>query len=170
LKALTRRETLEIELDDEVRLHLEHEAEKYERAGIPHEEALRRAKVALGGAEQVREGCRDARGTRWIEAVLQDAGITLRSIRRSKAFFAVILLVLAVGIGVNTAIFSIVDAEIIKPIPFRDPSKLLVIWDTCLPQFSKVGISPAELQVWQAQKDLLRDFEQKYGFCSTTSF
>ena len=64
---------------------------------------------------------------------------------------------LALGIGVNTAIFSIVNAEIIRPLPFRDPSRLLVVWDTYLPQFSKVGISPAELQVWQAQKDLFEE-------------
>ena len=157
LRALIRREMLRTELDEELRLHLEHEAGKDERAGIPHEEASRRAKLALGGAEQIREACRDARGTRWIEDFLQDCRYILRGIQRSKTFFAVILLVLALGIGVNTAIFSIVDAEIIKPLPFRDPSRLLVVWDTYLPQFSKVGISPAELQAWQAQKDVFQE-------------
>ena len=87
LKALLRREALETELDEELRLHLENETEKYEQAGLSHEEALRRAKVALGGAEQVREACRQARGTKWIEEFLQDCRYTLRGIRRSKAFF-----------------------------------------------------------------------------------
>ena len=59
---------------------------------------------------------------------------------RSKAFFTLILFVLAVGIGVNTAIFSVVDAKIIRPLAFHHPSELVVVWDTYLPQFSKLGI------------------------------
>jgi predicted permease len=157
LKALIRREKLEAELDEELSLHLEREAAKYERTGTPQEEAWRRARIALGGAAQVREACREARGTSWIEDFLQDCRYTARGIRRSKLFFGLILLVLAIGIGVNAAIFSIVNAEIIKPLPFRDPAKLLVVWDTYLPQFSKIGVSPAELEVWQEQKDLFED-------------
>lgn len=95
--------------------------------------------------------------TRPLEDLLQDARYTFRAIWRSKAFFALIVFVLALGIGVNTAIFSIVDAEIIRPLPFRNPSRLAVVWDTYLPQFSKVGISPAELQAWEAQKDLFQE-------------
>lgn len=157
LKALIRRRKLDAELEEELFLHLEHETAKYEAAGTPRAEAWRRAKVALGGAEQVREACREARGTSWIEDFLQDCRYTVRAIRRSKLFFAVILLVLALGIGVNTAIFTVVDAEILKPLPFRDPAKLVTVWDTYLPQFAKVGISPAELEAWQKQTDLFED-------------
>ncbi len=89
--------------------------------------------------------------------LLQDCRYTFRGIRRSKLFFSLILVVLALGIGVNTAIFSIVNAEIIKPLPFRNPAKLVVVWDTYLPQFSKVGVSPAELELWQKQKDLFEE-------------
>lgn len=91
-----------------------------------------------------------------MEDFLRDCRYSFRALRRSKVFFALIVFVLALGIGVNTAIFSIVDAEIVKPLPFRDSSRLAVVWDTYLPQFSKVGISPAELQAWQAQKDLFQ--------------
>jgi len=94
---------------------------------------------------------------RVIEDFLQDCRYTFRVIWRSKAFFALIVFVLALGIGVNTAIFSIVEAEIIKPLPFRDASRLAVVWDTYLPQLAKVGISPAELQAWQAQNDLFEE-------------
>jgi putative ABC transport system permease protein len=156
LKALVQRQKLESELDEELRFHLERQAEKNKQAGMPRDEALLRAKAALGG-EQTREACRDARGTRLAEDLLQDSGYAFRGIWRSKAFSALILFVLALGIGVNTAVFSVVNAEIIKPLPFHGSSRLLAVWDTYLPQFSKVGVSPAELQAWQMQKDLFQE-------------
>ena len=98
----------------------------------------------------------DRRGARWLEDILQDARYAFRGMARSKAFYALILFVLAIGVGVNTAIFSIVDAKLIKPLPFRNPSELVVVWDTYLPQFSKLGISPAELTAWQPQTSLFQ--------------
>ena len=98
----------------------------------------------------------DGRGARWLEDILQDARYIFRGMARSKAFYALILFVLAIGVGVNTAIFSIVDAKLIKPLPFRNPSELVVVWDTYLPQFSKLGISPAELTAWQPQTSLFQ--------------
>lgn len=95
-----------------------------------------------------------SRRTGWFQDALQDGRYALRGIFRNKTFFAVILFVLAIGMGINTAILSIVDAKIIKPLPFRDSSKLIVVWDTYFPQFTKLGISPAELQVWQKQTSL----------------
>ncbi len=154
LKALLRREKFETELDEELRFHLEREAEKNVRSGMPSGEARQRAKSALGGTEQTREACRDERGIRFAEDLLQDSRYALRGIWRNKAFSAFILLVLALGIGVNTAVFGIVNATLLKPLPFRDPSRLLAVWDTFLPQFSKVGISPAELHAWQMQQRL----------------
>ena len=97
------------------------------------------------------------RGTRLAEEFLQDARYALRGIWRNKALSALILLILALGIGVNTAVFNVIDAKIIKPLPFRDPAKLLTVWDTYLPQFLKVGISPTELQLWQKQEDLFQE-------------
>jgi putative ABC transport system permease protein len=157
LKALIQRQRLESELDEELRFHLERESEKNKRAGMPPDQALLRANAVLGGAEQTREACRDARGTRLAEDFLQDSRYAFRGIWRSKAFSALILFVLALGIGVNTAVFSVVNAEVVKPLPFRDSSRLLAVWDTYLPQFSKVGVSPAELQSWQIQKDLFEE-------------
>ncbi len=157
VRALFQSKALETELDEELLFHLEHETEKNRQAGLSPEEALRRAKKALGGIEQTREACRDARGTRWIEDFLQDSRYTLRIIRQNKRFSALVVLVLALGIGMNTAIFSIVHAVIITPLPFRKSSRLLSVWDTYLPQFSKVGISPAELEAWQKQKDLFQE-------------
>ena len=156
VRTLFQSKALDTELDEELLFHLEQETEKNRQAGMSPEEALRRAKTALGGTEQTREACRDARGARWLEDFLQDSRYTLRVIRQNKGFSALVVLVLALGIGVNTAVFSIVHAVIIKPLPFRESSRLLSVWDTYLPQFSKLGISPPELEAWQKQKDLFQ--------------
>ena len=87
----------------------------------------------------------------------QDCRYAFRTIRKNLAFSTLVVFVLALGIGANTAIFSIVHDVILKPLPFRDPAKLLAVWDTYLPQFSKIGISPVELQSWQAQHDLFEE-------------
>src|SRR5271154_684795 len=89
--------------------------------------------------------------------IAQDIRYALRTLVRAPAFTGVAILTLALGIGANTAIFSLVHTVILKPLPFRDPSRLITAWDTYLPQFPKLGVSPAELELWQQQTDL---FEQ----------
>ncbi len=92
-----------------------------------------------------------------MEDLLNDLRYSGRIIRKNKAFSSLVVFVLALGIGATTSIFSIVHAVIIEPLPFRDPSRLLAVWDTYLPQFSKVGVSPPELQSWQTQRDLFQE-------------
>jgi putative ABC transport system permease protein len=89
--------------------------------------------------------------------LIQDIRYALRTLARAPGFSSVAVLTLALGIGANTAIFSLVHAVILKPLPFREPSRLIAAWDTYLPQFPKLGVSPAELEMWQQQTDL---FEQ----------
>ena len=86
LRALVRRRVVEQELDDELRAHLEHETEKHVRAGLLRSDAERRARLALGGVEQVKEQCRDVRGTRWLEESAQDLRYAFRQLRRAPAF------------------------------------------------------------------------------------
>ncbi|HTQ84582.1 MAG TPA: ABC transporter permease [Candidatus Solibacter sp.] len=127
LRSLFRRGTVEREMDEELRFHLARQAEKHRAAGAPREEAERRARIEIGGMEQTREECRDARGTRWLESFVQDVRYSLRALRRSPAFASVAVLTLTLGIGANAAVLSLVNSVLWRPLPYPDPSRLLSI-------------------------------------------
>src|SRR5580704_13326061 len=86
--------------------------------------------------------------------LIQDVRYAIRTLARAPGFALIAIMTLALGIGANTAIFSLVRAVILKPLPFRDPSRLIAVWDTYVPQFSKIGVSPTEMQAWSEQTDL----------------
>ena len=130
LRALFRRKSVEAELEEELRAHLERQVQKYVQAGLSVEEARRRARLQFGGLDQVKEECRDARGVTFIETTLQDVRYGLRKLARSRGFTAVAVVTLALGIGANTLIFSVVNAAILHPLPFRDAARLVTQWAT----------------------------------------
>ncbi len=120
------KQKLETELEKEMRDHLERQISDYRRSGLTEEEARRKARLTFGGVEQVREECRDARGTRWVESMFQDLRFALRMLRRSPGFAAVAVVSLALGIGANTAIFSLMDALMLRMLPVKEPRQLLL--------------------------------------------
>src|SRR5688572_20904182 len=97
------------ELDDELTQHMEMEALALERAGMPPEDARREARRRFGGVDKYAEEVRDVRGGRWLEWLRQDAKYALRIARRFPAFTAIVVATLAVAIGANTAVFSVID-------------------------------------------------------------
>jgi len=126
LRSIFRRAKVEEELEDELRFHQEQQVGKYMRAGMSREEALRQVRLEFGGHEQVKEDCRDARGVSFFESLGQDLRYGLRMLAKSPAFTVVIIVTVALGIGANTAIFTLVNAIMLRSIPVRDPQQLVV--------------------------------------------
>jgi len=134
LRVLFRRQAVESEMDDELRFHFEQQVEKYMSAGATREEAVRRAHLAFGGAEQVREECRDARGVSFLENLLQDVRYALRIFDRTPVITGIAILSLALGIGANTAIFSLIDTVMLRLLPVQNPQELVQLYRTSPPQ------------------------------------
>jgi putative ABC transport system permease protein len=125
LRALLRRDATEREMDDEISFHLERQIEANVRAGMEPAEARRRAQLAFGGTEKVREEHRDARGNGWLLDAIADARYGFRALRRNPVLATTAILTLALGIGANTAIFSVVNAVLLRPLPFPAPDRLM---------------------------------------------
>ncbi|MHB8610143.1 MAG: ADOP family duplicated permease [Candidatus Acidiferrales bacterium] len=124
LRSLFRRETVESEADTELRFHFDQQVEKYLKSGLTREEATRRARLDFGGHEQIKEEIRDARGVNLIETLFQDIRYGLRILGRTPVITCVAILSLALGIGANTAIFSLIDTVMLRMLPVQKPEEL----------------------------------------------
>jgi predicted permease len=121
------RKRADTELAAELKSHLEMLTDEHIRAGVPPDAARREARLRLGGIECVKENCRDARGIGWLEDLWQDLRYTLRTLRDRPGFAAVVLVILALGTGATTVMFTLINTVLLKPLPYPDPDRLLAI-------------------------------------------
>jgi predicted permease len=126
-KRLSRRTQMEAQLEKELTFHLEQHTALLIARGIAPDEARRQARLALGGPEQVKEQCRDARGTRWLEDFLQDTRYALRTFRRNPGFTLIALLILSLGIGATTVMFAVINSVLLRPLSYPQSDRLLTL-------------------------------------------
>lgn len=121
------RKRMEEQLEKELRFHLDEQADDLMARGDSPDEARRQARLSLGGLEQVKEQCRDARGTRWLEDFLQDTRYAFRTFRQRPGFAGIAVAILALGIGATTVMFAIVNSVLLKPLPYPDADRLVTV-------------------------------------------
>lgn len=164
IRALFRRGRVESELDDELRFHLERQVEKYVQNGMNHEAAERRARVEFGGVELAKEECRDARGVSFFEALFQDIRFGLRMLRKFPGFTAAVVLTFALGIGLTTAIFSVVYGIVFRALPYASPERLVAVWLRSVDGPDVQGsVSMPDFKDWQAQNTVFEGLAA-YGY------
>jgi hypothetical protein len=157
---LWRRNKLERDLGRELQFHIEERISALKSNGLSEEEARRQVRQEFGGIEQVKEECRDTRGTRWIENLYRDIRLALRSLSRTPGFSLLAIAVLTLGIGATTAMFSITRTVLLKPLAYRDPGRLVTIMFR-VPQFSKtLSTIPVNAQHYELWRDHNRTLEE----------
>ena len=152
LRALLRPDAADRRLDEEIALHLELETERHRAVGVATGEARRRALAAFGGVQRVREEHREVRATRWVEETRRDVRIALRALRRTPAVSGAAIVTLALGIGANVAIFSAVEAVLLRPLPFAEPGRLVMLWEENPDRgWQQQTAAPANVLDWREQ-------------------
>jgi putative ABC transport system permease protein len=146
LLAVMRKRRLDRELDDEIGAHLELAELEAVARGLPAEEARRSARLRFGGVEQVKEQHRDRRSFQWIETLLKDLSYGLASLRRAPGFSATVIGILALGIGANVGMFSVIDAVLLKPVPFPDSDRIVGVWEAPRPGIVNATTAPQFLE------------------------
>ncbi len=157
-RALFRKDDLDREMDEEMRAHLELRTQANIKAGMSPEEARYAALRSFGGMEQIKEVCRDLRGVGWIETLWQDVRFGLRMLRKNPGFTAAAALTMALGIGAVTAIFSVVNGVLLRPMPFPDADRLVMVWEADRKMPDRLGpIGLLRFLDWEDQSTTLEE-------------
>src|SRR5258708_7074724 len=163
-RRLQKRGEMERYLDAELRFHFDGLVADNIRAGMSEPEARRSARLEFGGVEQVKEECRDARGTRWVEDLWQDLRFSLRTLRKTPGFAIAVIGTLALGIGMNTAIFSVVNTVLLKPVRAPDPDRIVEFMNTNRGGSGPIA-SEIEFNLWREQTNI---FQEMSGYRLTS--
>jgi putative ABC transport system permease protein len=148
---LFRKGKFEQELDEELRSYVELQAAEKVQRGMSPEDALLEARRELGGMDQVKENVRDVRPGVFVDTLVQDIRYAFRTLGRNRAFALVAILTLALSTGANTAIFTVVDAVLLKPLPYPDPDRLLTLWERSPAKGPNTTVAPANFYDWREQ-------------------
>jgi predicted permease len=151
------------ELDEELKHHLQELTDENRRAGIEPHEALRQARITLGGSDQLHEIHRDARGLPWLEQWLRDLKYAFRLFKKEKAFTAVALLIIAIGIGLNTTVFSLVNTVLLRPMPYPEAERL--VWITNGEAIAgDLSSVTSEIDTWEGLQEMNHTLDRIEGF------
>jgi predicted permease len=152
VRNLFRRDRVERELTDEIDGYADLLIEEKVAQGMSHDEACRVARLEIGRIDHVKEHVRDVRVGAWLDPLRQDARFAVRTLTRRPGFAAVAVLTLGVGMGATTAVFSLIDSVLLKPLPFHEPDRLVMVWEV-RPRFNLPRIEAAPLNYvdWQQQ-------------------
>ncbi|HVU16951.1 MAG TPA: ABC transporter permease [Candidatus Didemnitutus sp.] len=161
IRALFQRGELDRDFEAEMEHHVAMKSEEYRRAGLDEAEALRRARAEFGGTTQAREMHREARGLPALEEIGRDLGFAFRVWRRERRFAAIALLILMVGIGLNTTVFSLVNTVLLRPVPFANADRLVFIhnWYDGISFHDLSGIT-SQIPTWEGLQEANRSLEQ----------
>ena len=171
VRELFGRARIERELGDEIQHHLDLLTDDFVRQGLSRDEARRAARRAFGGVDQTVEAVRDRRGVRALDTLARDARTAARALVRTPVFAVAAISTLALGIGVNVAIFTIADAVLVRPLPYPEPGRLIALWETLTPPEAaaagappagsaseRIAVAPANLVDYQARVEALVTF------------
>jgi len=153
VRNLLRRDRVERELTDEIDGYLDLLIEEKVARGMSHDNARRTARLELGGVDHVKEYVRDVRVGAWLDALRQDLRFGVRTLIRRPGFATIAVLTLGVGMGATTAIFSLIDSVLLKPLPFHEPERLTLVWEV-RPRFKQPRIEAAPMNYLEWQKQV----------------